>query len=161
MFREFTDAQIGAIVSAAGAAPSFHNSQPWQFSVEGDELQLSGVADRALWVADPNARALYISCGAALLNARVAIRMTGCEPTVRLLPHPEYPADVLALVRADPGDPPAATERQLCRAIWQRHTNRGPYTGRPIPQGVQASMRRAAEAESAALHMLDRAKTVD
>ncbi len=161
MFREFTEAQIGAIVSAASAAPSLHNSQPWQFSVEGDVLQLSGVAERALWVADPSARALYISCGAALLNARVAIRMTGCEPTVRLLPHPEYPADVLALVRAEPGEPPMAPERQLYRAIWQRHTNRGPYTDQPIPHGVQASMRRAAEFESASLHMLDRARTVD
>src|SRR5215469_12318273 len=94
------------VVLAAGSAPSVHNTQPWQFSVDGDHLLLSADPDRALPVADPTARALYISCGAALFSARVALRALGYEPQVRQLPHPEYRFTVLAVIDAADGRPP-------------------------------------------------------
>lgn len=154
------DMDIERIVRAATAAPSFHNTQPWQFAVDrGDILQLSADVDRALWVSDPSARLLYMSCGAALLNARLAIRVAGGQPDVWLLPHPDYSFDVLARICISPGTAPSAEERKLYDAIPRRRTNRGPSTGQPIPEPVAEAMREAARTEGAALHVLDRDQT--
>lgn len=156
MSERLTDADLEGIVSAAGAAPSLHNSQPWRFSAGGDEILLHGEADRALFISDPAARALYISCGAALFNTRLAVRKAGVVPAVRLLPHPEYPFDVLAVVSARPGAPATAAELGLFDCIAKRRTNRGPYADRQLPQGVRAQLQSAARGESATLHLLDR-----
>jgi hypothetical protein len=144
------------VVLAAGSAPSVHNSQPWQFSIDGSHLLLSADPDRALWVSDPTARALYISCGAALFSARVALRALGYQPRVRLLPHPEYPFTVLAVIDAAGGRPPGLAERELYEALWRRRTNRRPFSGRRVPRSVFASLRQVAEQEHASLRVLDR-----
>jgi len=146
-------------VEAAAAAPSIHNSQPWQFAANGDELLLHGVPDRALSVSDPSARALYVSCGAALMNARVALRASGLDPQIRLLPHPDYPFDVLAVIKATQGTPPTAGELNLYQSIWRRHTDRGPYSSRPIPRVVMAGLQKSAAAENATLRKLSRGDT--
>lgn len=151
-----TEDQVVETVLAAGAAPSVHNSQPWLFSVSEDHLLLSANPDRALRVCDPTARALYISCGAALFNARVALRALGYQPLVRQLPHPEYPFTVLAVIDAVSGSPPASAEHELYDALWQRHTNRNPFSDEPIPGPVLAQLRRAAYQERASLRVLDR-----
>jgi hypothetical protein len=143
------------IVEAASAAPSMHNSQPWRFTAHGDELWLHGTPARALWVADPRARGLYISCGAALFNARIAARNVGLEPEIGLLPHPEYPLDVLAVLRMMPGLPPTPGESNLYQAIWRKHTNRQPYSGRQIPRLLVAGLQKSATSCGAALRMLD------
>lgn len=158
MFGPLNDDGLAQVIAAAGAAPSFHNSQPWRFSITGDELWISADADRALWVADPAARALYISCGAALFNARLAIRVLGRDPHVQRLPHPEYPFDVLAVIKAAPGPPGTSGELALRDSIWRRHTDRGPYVDREIPAPVATELRWSAEAEHADLRMLDPAE---
>jgi nitroreductase len=157
VFGSLTDVELAQVIAAAGAAPSLHNSQPWRFSVTGDEFWISADADRALWVADPAARALYISCGAALFNARVAIRALGRDLRVQLLPHPEYPFDMLAVINAVPGAAATSGEIALRDSIWRRHTDRAPYADRVIPTAVVTELRRSAEAELADLRMLDQA----
>src|SRR6266851_5677370 len=70
------DGILRRIVESAAAAPSIHNTQPWQFTVVADDLlEVRADPGRTLWVGDPRARALYLSCGAALFNIRTAIRM--------------------------------------------------------------------------------------
>jgi nitroreductase len=162
MFQSNPDQSVIDIVRAAGAAPSIHNTQPWRFAVAGDILELHADPDRALRVADTQARALYLSCGAALFNARLAIRMTDHDPVVRLLPHPEYPFTVLAAISARPSSSPTTTERALYHAIWRRRTNRAPFTDQAIPQSVATSLKQAAYSEHASLRMLTKrdAKTV-
>jgi nitroreductase len=147
------------VVLAAGSAPSLHNTQPWQFSLIDDHLLLCADSDRALWVSDPTARALYISCGAALFSARVALRALGYEPRVRQLPHPEYPFAVLAVIDAATGQPPTAGERELYDALWRRRTNRGPFSDERVPESLLALLREAADQERASLRVLDRRDT--
>lgn len=154
-----TAERAACIVEAASVAPSIHNSQPWQFASHGDELWLHGTPARALWVADPQARGLYISCGAALFNARIAARNAGLEPGIRLLPHPEYPLDVLAVLRMTAGQPPTPGERNLYQAIWRRHTNRRPFSGQQIPRVLMAGLQKSADSHSTALRMLNRPDT--
>jgi nitroreductase len=147
------------IVESAAAAPSIHNTQPWQFvAVADDLLEVHADPDRALWVGDPRARALYLSCGAALFNIKTAIRMTGFNPLIWPLPHPEFPALVIAAVQAEPGRPPSFGEREMYDAIWHRHTNRNPFTAEPISESVRAALEQAAGYEFATLRMLSNAE---
>jgi Nitroreductase family len=149
------DGILRRIVESAAAAPSIHNTQPWQFTVVADDLlEVRADPDRALWVGDPRARALYLSCGAALFNIRTAIRMTGFNPLVWPLPHPEFGPTVIAAVQAEPGRPPTFAEREMYEAIWQRHTNRGPFTDEPVSESVREALAQAATFEFTTLRML-------
>jgi nitroreductase len=143
------------VVLAAGSAPSLHNTQPWQFELIDDHLLLCADPGRALRVSDPTARALYISCGAALFSARVALRALGYEPRVRQLPHPEYRFTVLAVIDSASGPPPTTAECELYEALWRRRTNRGPFSNERVPESVLALLRQAADQERASLRVLD------
>ncbi len=111
-------------------------------------------AARMLPVADPRGRAAHISCGAALLNLRVAATAAGLEPEVRLLPEPALPL-LLAEVRLAQPRPVTAWDLELRAAITRRRTNREPYSTRPVPQGILAELAGAADAEGGILHFLD------
>lgn len=153
------DGILRRIVESAAAAPSIHNTQPWQFvAVADDLLEVRVDSGRALWVGDPRARALYLSCGAALFNIKTAIRMTGFNPLVWPLPQPDFPPTVIAAVQAEPGRPPSFSEREMYEAIWHRHTNRGPFTAEPIPESVRAALEQAARFEFATLRALTSAE---
>jgi hypothetical protein len=159
MLAEFTAAQTRQIIAAAAAAPSMHNSQPWQFAADGGILEVRADPGRALAVSDPGARALYLSCGAAIMNACVAIRMAGLVADVQRLPHPGYPYYVLALIRAKPGDPPTKDDQDRYDAIWQRHTNRRPFSGDIIPDRARQKLSQAASSEGVTLRILDQRET--
>ena len=149
------DGILRRIVESAAAAPSIHNTQPWQFTVVADDLlEVRADPDRALWVSDPRARALYLSCGAALFNVKTAIRMTGFNPLIWPLPQPDFSPTVIAAVQAEPGRPPSFGERELYQAIWQRHTNRGPFTAEPISESLRGELEQAARFEFGTLRML-------
>ncbi|MFD5462226.1 Acg family FMN-binding oxidoreductase [Kitasatospora sp. NPDC127059] len=141
------------LVSAAVAAPSIHNSQPWRFRLQPDTSDLEVRADRsrAVPAADPQGRALHISVGAAVLNLRVAARHLGWAPDVRLLPDPADP-ELFAAVRLDtPAAAPAPGAEKLYEAIWRRHSIRTPFTGKPVPPTVLDELATAALAEDAVL----------
>jgi len=82
---------IAAYVVAAVWAPSVHNTQPWWFSVAGQEISLYADFGRQLMVADPRGREMMISCGAALFTARLAPRSLGYIPETSVLPDPVRP----------------------------------------------------------------------
>jgi len=126
-----TPAELHLLASAAGAAPSLHNSQPWRFRPTPDLNGLKVYADpaRAVPLTDPDGRAMHISIGAALFNLRVAAAHLGREPAVRLLPGGEPYLVAILDVRARracgvarrgpvPGDraaPLQPEQRRLCR----------------------------------------------
>jgi nitroreductase len=150
------------LISAAVAAPSFHNSQPWRFRLQPETNTLLVRADpgRALQCEDPVGRALHISVGAAVLNLRIAVTHLGWEPVVRLLPHPPEP-DLLASIRlAGPRrDMNHDGEHRLYDAIWRRHTSRQPFTAVPVPTEVLTELTEAAHTEGVCLYIPDRDET--
>jgi len=151
---------VSELLAAATAAPSMHNTQPWRFQVRpaASTIELRADPERMLPVGDPHGRAVHIACGAALFNLRLAAAVAGREPVVQLLPDPDQPL-LLATIRLAGPRRARPDEWELFAAITHRHTNRGPYSGRPVPPGILAELTEAAEAEGGILHLLDEEET--
>jgi hypothetical protein len=145
-----TPEQLRHVVQAAGLAPSVHNTQPWQFVSRAGRLELHADPSRQLKVLDPDGRQLHLSCGAALFHARVAARALGLGIQVHLLPDPERPAHLADLV-ISPGPPANDAEIRLAAAILKRHTHRGAFDQRRVPEPVLDALREAAQTEGARL----------
>jgi nitroreductase len=141
-------------LTAAGLAPSVHNTQPWRFRV--DERAVDVLADRSrrLEVADPTGRELLISVGAAIGNLRIAIRAAGREPVLRLWPDPAN-TDLVARITLGPAITADHAVHTLAAAIPNRHTNRRAFAETQLPEPVIRVLRNAARTEGADLAMAD------
>ncbi|MDQ2845891.1 MAG: nitroreductase family protein [Actinomycetota bacterium] len=143
-----SDQQVRSVLTAAAAAPSLHNSQPWRFNCTPVAIEIHADLDRSLIAADPDHRAVRLACGAALLNLRIAIRALGIDTDVRVLPNPKMPT-LLAIVR--PAGPIRFTQgdARLAAAVLRRHTNRRPFLNEPVPAALRNRLRTATRAEQA------------
>jgi len=141
------------IVEQATRAPSIHNTQPWRFAIHADTIELWTDPARGLKVLDPTGRGRHISCGAALLHARVAAAAAGYAATVTVLPDPAEPTHLadLELHESTSG----AAESDLAAAIASRHTSREPFSNEPVAADVVEALRESAAAEGAWLRIID------
>ncbi|HEY5836317.1 Acg family FMN-binding oxidoreductase [Streptomyces sp.] len=154
-------ATLEKLISAAVAAPSIHNTQPWRYRLDPrtSTIEVRAATERSLPHADPVGRALHVSVGAAVFNLRVAVAHFGWEPVVRLLPRSAEP-DFLASVRlAGPRRGGDGHPQDLYDALWRRHSNRFPFSGRRVPPEVLAEIAEAAQAEGARLALPGPAET--
>lgn len=147
--------ELRRVVELGTLAPSLHNSQPWRFVADGDHIDLYADRARAVPVVDPTGRQLIVSCGAALLHARLGVRILGRSCDVALLPDSSDP-DLLARLTAGAGEPVTQEERTLAHAATSRYTHRGAFDLQPLPAAVVDSLRSAAVAEGAWLHPVAR-----
>jgi len=137
-------------------APSVHNTQPWRLRIAGDSLDLSADWDRKLAVLDPVGRQLLISCGCAVLNARVAIAAAGRRSRTELFP-PRTGAVVTArLTLDDDGEEPDASLAILGPLIDLRQTNRREFVSDGLDDALVDLLVAAAAAEGAILVPLAR-----
>ncbi|MXN75974.1 nitroreductase [Burkholderia sp. 4701] len=142
------DDRLRSLLRYAVMAPSSHNSQPWRFVVDGNTIAVCADRARALPVIDPFDRELIISCGAALLNLRVALNHAGFAHTIRTFPSDVDP-DVLALVRICDDGYSDADLGALFDAIPNRVTTRAPFASTPVPNALQRDLIAAGAAEGA------------
>jgi hypothetical protein len=144
------------LVSAfASLAPSVHNTQPWQFVVDGHTLELRADPARQLAFLDDTSRQLHMSCGAAVEFARLAIRALGYSCIVRLMPRADNPLLVATLTLGG-REAPRPGERRLYDAAPRRYTDRGPYDDKPVPRDVATRMSDAASELGCWLRVLNR-----
>src|SRR5215211_8073240 len=149
-----------ALIADAIAAPSVHNTQPWLFVVRGDLVELWLDPARVLAVADPDGREARLSCGAALFNLRLAVRVRGHMGRVRLLPDRRQPR-LLAAVQLGEPRPATPLEVALHRAIHRRHSHRRPFQRSGVPQSVRHLIMQSAAVGGAELRLIDDQRTVD
>lgn len=142
------------LAEAARWAPSIHNSQPWRLRRLPDGLGVVEDLQRSLPVIDPQGRDRIISCGAALLDARLALRALGWVPTVEVLPDPAEPT-LIGVTRAVGTQAPTPADRILHRMIPLRRTHRRVYRSHVVAEEDLHELRSAVAAEGARLTVAD------
>jgi nitroreductase len=151
---ELTREDERVLLTAATAAPSLHNSQPWSFAVDDGTISVYADPSRHLMRTDPTGRSLLISCGAALFNLRVAAEHLGFHPRMRVLPHDLDPV-LVATVSVDGRHSHVGGLAALYPSVATRRTNRLPFQDRTIPHSALARLAEAARAENALLRIYD------
>lgn len=149
-----TPDQVAFLVATAGRAPSVHNTQPWQFRVCQNGLDLFADRGRRLRAIDADGREMLVSCGAALFGLRLGLRNLGYQAAVELLPDPGQPS-LLARVRLGRRAPHTPEEREMLAAVPHRHTHRGSFSPEPVPAGLLPRLQHDAIAEGATLVLVD------
>lgn len=152
------------------SAPSIFNQRPWELvQAAKDRLDLYSVPVADLGGRLP--REVAISCGAALYNVRLALRVAGRTPAVSLLPDLDRDPGLLTTITAAPTrlasveimlgratQPPDAAQ-ELYEALWLRRTDRGPFRYLPVPPPILVEMEVAAAHERGWLRALPNAES--
>lgn len=122
------------------------------------QIELYADLERRLPAADPEDRELRLSCGAALLNLRLALQAYGVHPLVTLLPSGHRAgvdgSGALAAARYGGHTRQSPELARLLQAARARRTNRRPFFNAPVPLAHRSQLLRAAESERAWLHVL-------
>ncbi|MUL67843.1 NAD(P)H nitroreductase [Mycobacterium sp. CBMA 234] len=117
--------EIEDAVHLACRAPSFHNSQPWNWVLESSALQLFLDPDW-LVATDSSGRQALLSCGAALDHLRVAMNAAGWATSVDYFPNPNN-RHHLADVEFRPAVGVTPAQQRAADAILFRRTDRLPF----------------------------------
>jgi hypothetical protein len=136
--------QVHSVLLAATAAPPIRIARPWRFQCTPDAIEL--YTDQPAASTDSDQRERLLTCGAALLNLRLAIKAQGSHPDAHLFPTADRP-DLLAVVRPQGHETNAPHDQLLAEAIAGRRSNRRPFTAAVVPDPVQRQLRRGAEIE--------------
>jgi hypothetical protein len=157
---------MARIIEAVHSAPSLFGQRPWEAVLAGDSRdRVELYADASRVPADISPREVAISCGAALYNLRLALRVAGREPSVWMLPgldqgmlidHLTARRFVVATVEVMPDriDPPTAGVQELYEAMWLQHINPGDYAAQQVPLPLLVEMENAAAEEHGWLRIL-------
>jgi hypothetical protein len=138
--------QLQFLLSYAVLAPSEYNTQPWLFKVRNQTIELYADRSRRLPRLDPDDRELTISCGAAFLNLRLALRHFGYADEVVIHFHQDAP-DFLAQVSLGRRRTATRQEHALFHAILRRRTNRQVFEDWAVPTTLLLTLKVIAEQE--------------
>jgi nitroreductase len=149
---------LAEAVTVAGRAPSIHNTQPWRFVVDGTDraIELHIEPSRQLLELDPEGRMMFVSCGAALNHAVVALNAAGWRTAVD-----RTGTDFTARVRVTGHGEPDALAVSRLAAVPRRQTDRRPVAALPVPAEALAKISRAVTGTGLGLHVLRGREVVD
>jgi hypothetical protein len=146
------------IVWAATRAPSYRNSKPWLFRVTARQVEVYADRSRACPVADPDARELFLTLGAAVFAVRLAMAGLRVRPVVGLCrdhAHPELAAVVVAAGHVHAPD----EDDRLYDQLGRRRTVWTPFTDKPLPVELEVELADRIYHEGATARWLRRART--
>jgi len=142
------------MVHAAVLAANAHNTQPWQFCVNADRIDVCADLARNLGAMDPFRREMHLSLGCALQNLVMMADAQGRGPKLALaggtLAEPKPDAGPLQIASVGlPGGPPVVSP--LLAGVPRRHTNRAAYDpDRPVGDALVAALPALADPDSGA-----------
>ena len=114
-------------------APSSHNSQPWEFTIDGDSIEIYPAEARWLEVADENKRELYLSLGCAIENLTIAAEHFDLGYQIEFFDD----ADHVSVITLDPENEPSSERPTgLFDEITERTTNHHLFEDRPLPDAL-------------------------
>lgn len=142
------------LLSWAVLAPSRHNTQPWLFEIDGDEVRVHADGSRALQATDPDGRELLMACGAAVANLAIAAAHFGHATSTEVV-HGYRRDGLVARVWLEERRPSTPEVEELFQAIPRRRTNRLPLDGREPPEGLVSQLVREARHEGAWLRPVE------
>lgn len=123
------------LISYAIRAPSGHNSQPWKFQISENKIIIVPDLTKHLDVVDHSDKELYISLGCALKNLQVAAIHYGYDSDY------VYEDEKIMITLNKKEESDTTKDDTLFDAINKRHTHRGKFTGKIIPdeelQGIE------------------------
>ncbi|OYR49376.1 Acg family FMN-binding oxidoreductase [Halorubrum sp. Ea8] len=135
-------------------APSSHNSQPWEFRVTGNEIDVGADESRWLEAADPEKRELYISVGCALENLCIAAEHFGFDPQIAY--HGPNNADYVATVTLlDDAEVSTSRPSELFGALTTRYTSHEPFENRLLGDGIYEKLKALVVEDDVSLHLVD------
>lgn len=141
---------VEAVVAAAVRAPSGGNVQPWRVAADAGSVTIS-LAPEYTSTMDVGFRGSAVAIGAAAFNARVAAAAKHILGPVEFESGDDTCPLRAVLRLADGSDPVLA---RMYEPMLARETNRHRGQPTPLPGDLVDSMRAAARAEGARLHML-------
>lgn len=154
MAAPFPDSDtLSTVLTLTTRAPSIHNTQPWRWRVGATTLALHSDPEMQLHSADPDQRALIISCGAALHHCVVALAAMGWRARVHRLPDPGDSRQ-LATIDVEP-QLPGQSDIALAAAIPRRRTDRRAYSSWPVAGDDIALMAARAAQSGVMLRQVD------
>lgn len=116
------------IIRNAVKAPSGHNTQPWLFTKEDISICIEPDFNRALPIADPDNRELFISLGCAAETAMIASWFYGYHPRLYIDSISESSKIKILLTKTEKAD-----QSELFPFIRSRQTTRNLYKITSIP----------------------------
>ncbi|WP_254525591.1 Acg family FMN-binding oxidoreductase [Natrinema caseinilyticum] len=148
------EAQARFLLRYAILAPSSHNSQPWEFEIRPDAIDVFADESRWLEIADADKRELFLSVGCAIENLRIAAARFGFAASIDYVPGDGD--DLAATVHLDPKAETASRARPgLFEAMTDRRTTHHPYDDRPIPGDVLDRLRDCIRETTVTLLVID------
>ena len=115
------------MVENAIKAPSGHNTQPWLFKVNDDNIEIYPNYDKSLSVVDFDNRELFISLGCAAENLCIAAAEKGYSPILSI----DRKGVITVRLLKSEGE---AANNELINQLDKRQTNRSVYNGKRIPK---------------------------
>lgn len=131
MTDRWSSAETEVLARTLLRAPSVHNIQPWRLEFDGGRLLLRERRDLTLPEHDPRGRDRLISCGAALANVELAVRVLGYEVRTHVFPDDGEP-DIVAAIQTGERAVPSGAELHRYSAIARRGSYRQRFSGRPV-----------------------------
>ena len=116
------------LITAATRAPSGHNSQPWYFEINANEIAIFPDPARALPAVDGNRRELFISLGCAAEN--LCLQASALHYAAQT----EISGDGSIRIQVQKSD--SIIPSPLSAYIEQRQTNRSTYNHKIIPEDI-------------------------
>ncbi|MBI5551723.1 MAG: ThiF family adenylyltransferase [Desulfobacterales bacterium] len=151
--REISTEIRDYLLQAALRAPSGDNCQPWHFEAQGNTMRLllDPAADDSFF--NVAQLASWIGCGAAAENLVLAAGRYGLSARVKMGGTARAGLDITLT-------PTGAAEDPLQRFVWERHTNRTLYDGRPLEPGARQQIEAAATVHGARLLLITDRKQI-